>query len=506
MNIGNRTLNPDILGSIFNIHLPGVGDVVSRRKLTELCLVSKEWRDAAILNSRLWSKVKLEIRTKSQSFSSKKTLAWIKRSRGYPKTLEVAISCYGKDDYDSCPSDSCSATNLGLIEFMLYVPALQHLSIEVKSAQCFKNLCASMKHQSEQASLSPARSLDSPVFPVNTLALKVVQFNSEDHASSSRNGFVFDMLPPVSNVRLELPRIKETLSYTRHPDETACSPGKLFPPKILQQLTCLSLRSHYNLAKIAPLLKECSNLEDLSLFYCSKYHYARPRSTDNETIALPKVRVLRLKNIVKDTMNILGVLQLKVLSHFELSCGKASSRTENPEVLDDPTLLKTFIQSHANTLRYLRIHNLTIDGPVLQAILPASLGVLEHLVLDRVGFKVDVFQHWMDTPPTEEEGGKWFPNLKTLELHDLDTDYDMGTLFSFLRARRPYRVESGQDGQNEVIFLGPPDSIQRLVVTFRLPSLKRGERQAHSEEVEKAVRILERGGVVVELGSKYLKR
>ncbi|KAF5311654.1 hypothetical protein D9611_009531 [Ephemerocybe angulata] len=504
MNIGNRTLNPDILGSIFNIYLPDVGDVVSRRKITELCLVSKEWRDAAILNRRLWSRLKLEVRTKSQPFSYKKALAWIKRSGGYPKTVEVAISCYGKDDYDSCPSDSCSATNPGLVEFMLDVPALQHLSVEVKSAQCFKNLCASMKHQSELASLSPARSLDSPLFPVNTLAVKVVQFNSEDHASSSRNGFVFDMLPPVSSLRLELPRFRETLSHTRHPDETACSPGKLFPPKILQQLTCLSLRSDYHLTKIAPLLKECGNLEDLSLFFGFMYEFG-PRPTDDEIIALPKARVLRLKHMIENTMHVLGTLQLENLSRFELSCGKASSRSENLEVLDDPTHLKTFIQSHANTLRYLRIHNLTIDGPVLQAILPASLAALEHLVLDRVGFKVDVFQHWMDTPPTEEEGGKWFPNLKTLELHDLDTDYNMGTLFSFLRARRPYRVESGQDGQ-DVTFLGPPDSIQRLVVTFRLLSLKRGERQAHSEEVVEAVRILGKGGVVVELGSKYLKR
>ncbi|KAF6741744.1 hypothetical protein DFP72DRAFT_1083184 [Ephemerocybe angulata] len=504
MNTGNRTLNADILDSLFNIYLPDVGDVVSRRKITELCLVSKEWRDAAILNSRLWSRLKLEIRTKSQPFSSKKALAWIERSGGYPKTVEVAILCCGKESDDRCPSDSCSASNLGLVEFMLHVPSLHHLSIEFKSAQCFKNLCASMKHQSELASLSPARSLDSPLFPVTTLALKIVQFSIEDHKSAARDGFMFDTLPPVSNLRLELPTSKD-LGHTRNRQETAIVPSKLFSPRILQSLTRLSLRSDLFLDQIAQLLEGCSNIEDLSLSYFLQTCFGQPyrQSTDKE-IKLPKVRVLRLKHIAEETMDVLGILRVHDISRFELSCGKISSRTENPEVLR-PTLLKTFIQSQASTLRSLRIHNLTIDEPVLQAVLPASLQALEHLVLDRVGFKVDVFQHWIDTPPTEEEGGKWFPNLKTLELHDLDTDYNMGTLFSFLRARRPYRVESGQDGQ-DVTFLGPPDSIKRLVLTFRLPSLKWGERQAHSEEVMEAVRILERGGVVVELGSKYLKR
>ncbi|KAF5311673.1 hypothetical protein D9611_009541 [Ephemerocybe angulata] len=507
MRMGNGVLPPEVLGEIFNLSLPDTPSVFSRRSLIDLCLVCKDWRDAAHLDGRLWSGINLEFTSKTQPFCYSKALAWIKRSGGRPKSLAIVTACRNHT-INNCASSTCSASNRALAQFLIHVPALEHLSLEVKAAQCFRNLCASMKRYAEEVDPSP-RSLDSSEFPVKSLSLHVGLFTPQDPGHPT---YMFESLPGISNLQIKFPTIHSENDFLHVFDPSPAVPGRrLLSPNILEPITRLSMGCNWPLQDVAAVLESCMNIKELILDL-DNLECDDPGGLLHERgISLPKVRVLRLRNIAPFSLQILNFLRLQSISELDVKFG--SPGMVYRQILDTQYHTEPwemFMREHAGTLRILRMEDVSVPEAQRLSMIPANLPLLEHLVLDRVYFNADIFHYWSSTPPTEEEGGMWFPRLKSLELLRLGTGFDPDEVLAYLRTRRPFHEEItgiGEERAVRPVFHGPPDSIQHLVMTYdRAESRGMGRSWEYSEKVLGIARALRRAGILVSLGPKFTRR
>ncbi|KAF6741740.1 hypothetical protein DFP72DRAFT_239983 [Ephemerocybe angulata] len=496
MRIGNGILPPEVLGDVFNNTLPDTPNVFSRKRLIELCLVCKDWRDAAHSDGRLWSGINLEFTSQTQVFSYRKVLAWLDRSRGRPKRLAVVAA--GRT-INCAETSLCSASNPALAQFLLQVPALDHLHLEFRTSRCFKNLCSSMKSLSEGHELAP-RSLDSSSFPVNSLSLKVAYFTHDDRTNPKH---IFNSLPGVSALQLNFPATNTGRSTAIFLPPIA----SLFSPSILQPITNLSIGCNWPFRDIAVLLNSCVNIEELAVDL--RGFEDGVNLLPRKQVSLPKVRVLRLRGIIPLSLKSLDFLKLRAISEFDVQFGHRGMILQILEIYHTESWEK-FLWRHAETLRILRIEDLKVPEEHLLSMIPTKLPMLEELHLNRVYFNADIFDYWTPTLPSEVEGSMWFPRLKTLEVLHLPPEFDSKKVLTFLRTRRSHHEESTRKEEQGVVrgvFRSPPDSMQRLVLTYeRWVSQRMGKIQEYSGEILELSAVLRRAGILVNMGPKYVGR
>ncbi|KAF6748471.1 hypothetical protein DFP72DRAFT_1015076, partial [Ephemerocybe angulata] len=86
----SRKVPLEVLGEIFANAVPSVLDEGARNTLLDLCLVCKNWREAALHYPRLWSGVALKSKQLNiATFDGDAVMLWLNRAGGVPKTLTI---------------------------------------------------------------------------------------------------------------------------------------------------------------------------------------------------------------------------------------------------------------------------------------------------------------------------------------------------------------------------------------------------------------------------------
>ncbi|KAF6748473.1 hypothetical protein DFP72DRAFT_916037 [Ephemerocybe angulata] len=505
MRSGYDTLPPEILGEVFCFSLlhTVVLDEQSQLHLLTICLVCKAWRDAAHLNHHLWRGIgQLRIQSRGALFSHRKAISWLSRSGSLRKSVGITLSC-PLQGWAGCEENQCTGSNAGLAKFLHRVSPMEHLSLEFSgTSECYFNLCASMKRESDR-SATALRSLDTGTLPLTSLALS---FNNTFalQLGASQSGCLFNTLPPITSLELRLSSLPFGVA---NPFVEELQTHKIFSRSILRALTSFTIRCDWPLNQLARLLEPCVNIEELTLFIGHSAYFQDPATTESVRrigVQLPKMRTLRLRHLLPSAMRLLEILPVNRVTNLDLSFPGSGLWETQQNVRSCSPFWAAFIRRNADTLRFIRLHDVKISSVILLEMLPSHLISLETLILDRVNFNSDVFRHWTLPPIDVEEGAKWFPKLKTIKILQAFPTFDPEAVFSFLTARRPFHAEP-EEG-NAISFGEPSDGIKQLVITYQLP-IGQGNLvlQAADEEVESICSALRRGGMLVHVGPRYLR-
>ncbi|KAF5311675.1 hypothetical protein D9611_009543 [Ephemerocybe angulata] len=350
-------------------------------------------------------------------------------------------------------------------------------------------------------SAAPLRSLDTGTLPLTSLALS---FDNEFALwlSANQSGCLFNTLPPITSLKF---RLSSLSTGGWDPFGGGLQASKLFSRSILQTLTSFTIHCDWPLDQLARLLEPCANVEELTLFIGSSAYFVDPLTTESVRrigVQLPKMRTLRLRHLLPSAMRLLDILPVNRVTHLDLSFTGPWEAQQN--VRSCPPFWEAFIRRNADILRFIHLHDVKISSVILLEMLPSHLISLETLILDRVNFNSNVFRHWTLPPIDVEEGAKWFPKLKTIKILQAFPTFDPEAVFSFLTARRPFHAEP-EEG-NAISFGEPSDGIKQLVITYQLP-IGQGNLvlQAADEEVESICSTLQRGGILVHVGPRYLR-
>ncbi|KAJ2928073.1 hypothetical protein H1R20_g9006, partial [Candolleomyces eurysporus] len=473
-----RRVPAEIWGEVFKLVLPKKrNDTEDREKLVDLQLVCKTWRDAARLEHRLWSGIK--IYCPDETFSVEKIEEWLDRSGSVPRSLKICLS--GHDDCEEQYSE-CRMHNPALAALLVKGGPLYELSLSYEDTQCFRVLLDSLK------------TVDAPPtnHPWDSLKSLACTFGGRWTESPDPSKSIFTSLPSnVTSFKLHLPY--KILAF---PDEfdSAATPLNI-PQRFLEQLTSFSLVSDWEGLKwLECTLPFCTNVEELSFdFNFDRWTCDRSENGVQQRFRsgflLPKVRTLSLQKVYSSSLDILSFLKTPQLVDLEI-------KSNGPQDMNDcefAELVLEFIERSncKASMRRLSLCWVQLDAEQLADTL-RDLPFLTHLTLDGIvlplenkdGNTFDILS--TDFPPS-------LPQLEVLELLNLDFRFSDTWLLEFLESRRPFTMKNGAPS-----FQDPPDTLKKLTVTFRTPS--QDGRQIDTTET---IRVLKKWcGVSVHVGPK----
>ncbi|KAJ2914148.1 hypothetical protein MD484_g6268, partial [Candolleomyces efflorescens] len=449
-----RKMPAEILGEIFLFFLPDHLELDARDRLINIQLVCKSWRDAARLTHRLWSALSFQELTDPPA---KKVKQWLTRAGSIPKSLVLPGPSYTTRHV--CTDQAFCGPNPRALKTLLtnLEGTLDHLSLAYNGPRCFQKLLDSFGEAEEGSASFHHR-------PCQWDSLKVftLKFRHEWNEPTHRLRSMFLQLPPnITSFELYLP--SEWSDVFIHSEDSIGERLPL-PRNLFGRLTCFTLGCDWDGTQwLEDALGQCVNLETLTIDFSGMPWSSNYEQPDTErlragALLLSKVQTLRLKNAHPGSTDILNAMKAPRL--VELGIEFQTDDEDTDWSFSD--ILLSFVERSKceATLRffYLRFAWSNVKAQELAATL-RQLPFLTHLTLqdvtwDSLDRDEDIFEQLLKQP----EG---LPNLEVLELLDLQPDFEIFNLLSFLRCRRPFRMNNG-----EPVFTGP-DTLKRLKMTYK---------------------------------------
>jgi hypothetical protein len=448
-----RKIPLELLGEIFEMALPDHMNIHYESRLLKLCLVCKNWRDAAHLTRPLWSGLSL----RDDQIHYRKIVNWFTRAGNVPKTLQIGAKC-SYTDHLSKP-EPCNLSSHDVSRLLASGPSFHHLSLTCTSLRCFLKMADALK------TFAPASYAESrPFDAIRSLTLNLTG-SWQELANPSDSAF--HRIPSsVTSFQLFLPAHHDAFGHL-----DAERPLHL-TPQFLGNLTSFSICCDWEGGvQLITALHHCVNMETLTIdfndslswWYDSDEPFIEQFQTDG--LLLPKVRTLSLERASPHSISILELLKTPALETLSIGF---SIYCHDMEDYDFALEVHDFINNRSQceaTFRSLRLERLVgMRGEELQSLLH-GLPTITHLVLDHIkpipSYRSVLAQLAVRLDPT------FLPNLESLKIYGLppeSVERD-ASLFRFLNARRRHdAMDFREDG---VIFQDPPDGLKELILSFR---------------------------------------
>ena len=371
----------EILGQIFEASFaPGMSSECMKR-LSNLCLVCRTWREAALGHHRLWSS--LEVKTLFTPRVYDKVEAWFTRAGTTPKSLVVRSPyhqyCWVEEEL------ICRFTAPGLLKQLLEGSRLDHLTLSCPTSHCLLSLTKRLT-PSVFYKASPWSNLRSLRLVVNTQW----EMDSEPYEAVDQ---IFHRLPPVKSLHLHVPGYK----YHIPPSSPRADQRRLIIPQLaLVRLTNFTLDCDWHYDVVARILRPCCNIQTLTIHLKSSSlgysRYAPPDDSASEnTIVFPRLKVLRLRQANPKALEFLSQLETPTLAELDISFEVAGFawRTVGWSADHWEGYIGAYV-SRSNcefTLHRFRLHAVTISSSTLEELLPGYFPWLRVLTLDCVNFE-----------------------------------------------------------------------------------------------------------------------
>ncbi|KAJ2936453.1 hypothetical protein H1R20_g638, partial [Candolleomyces eurysporus] len=455
-----RKVPLEVLGAIFEMALPERTKQDYSSRVLKLCLVCKNWRDAAHLTRRLWS----ELHLSDDHIHYRKIVNWFNRAGSLPKTLEVNAKCGVR--YLSKP-ERCHLPGHDVSRLLTSGPSLHHLSLTCTSPRCFLKMVDALE------TFAPAPSPYAEPRPFDAIQSLTLTFTGAWVEPTNPSESAFHRIPTsVTSLQLCLPNHDEAFGYS-NPESAPLH----LPPHLLMNLTAFSIGCDWEGGlQLATALGHCINVETLTIDFRDSitwWYDADEPSIERfraDGLLLPKVRTLSLERATPASIAILELLKTPALETLNVH---VSMFYEEMEVAEEYSLaadLHAFIKDRSQceaTFRSLRLECLEIQGEELKSLLQ-GLPTITHLVLDYVNVKPSSFNDVLAQLAVKRDR-KFLPNLESLKIFGLPPQWagDDTSLICFLDERRSHDFMNIRDG---CIFQDPPDSLKELVLTFRRTS------------------------------------
>jgi hypothetical protein len=306
-----RKLPVEIIGEIFSFAISSPLDSTGREHLVNFALVCRTWRNAAYRKHTLWSSLRIEGELTQSSYDL--ILSCFGRSGCIPRSLELdQVSSRINCGDSGCRSSSRWGTLL-LAKLLTEGPALHALAIHFDRLDCFRNLLAAF--QFFEAKDSAQRPWDS----IKSLGLGFAREWNE-HPDPAKS--VFLSIPSnVTEFQLSLPEFNEAWSWQA--DLASENASLHLTQDLLGRLNSFLLSCDWRGTRLLSHLPFCSKVETLTLDF--KHWAMRCCQTDeflrgisDTGILLPKVRTLRLQNILSKGISILQFLDTPSLEHLDI--------------------------------------------------------------------------------------------------------------------------------------------------------------------------------------------
>ncbi|KAJ2913830.1 hypothetical protein MD484_g6587, partial [Candolleomyces efflorescens] len=477
-----RLMPLEVLGEIFELVLDYVLDNKSIKELVNLQLVCRQWRDAARITHRLWSKfMYLEKHDIPQLIQARDSFKiWFKRAGNTPKMFS-----YLALGHKNCEAQDSKCKTVTGIFASLFTEGLwiDHLYFESWTLQCFLNFIEAVHSlQTEQY----PRPFDS----IRTFTLSLCGPWKEPF------DIVYQHIPKnTTTFRLYLPDFQKAYNPDFYEVGDVC-----LPQGMLERLTSFSLLCDWPCPyPVLPSLRHCINLQTLVVDVFNQrvvevdWFSEDVPWEDNTTIFeygvfLPNLETLRLRCI--RNISVLKLFNTPRLVELDIGFSGVDLRN-HPKLVDT---IQHFVKRRSKceeTLRCFRLRDwFGMDGGAKELVnLFLELPLLTRITLDSV---TESEYAWSLLADAKMENKTCLPNLEVLELLHGFNATGMNHLFKFLESRRPYRLQRGQP-----VFEGPPDSLKRLTVVYT----QYGAQGGHGFEDAEIVRVLRRwGGLSVRLG------
>ncbi|KAF6751201.1 hypothetical protein DFP72DRAFT_908757 [Ephemerocybe angulata] len=427
-----RRIPKEIIGEIITAAVPNiVKDHDERERLIELCMVSKNWRDAARLASNLWRGITLEPphpASESQlTIAYDRTVAWLRRGGGLPKI----VSFRGSEDRCRCDRGRQCVLKFPLLaKILVKGPSIHNLTLHLSSTRCFKSFVNLIDSETSASTPTPAPSTR-PWHSLPSLSIRFESRHMDDWTESADpSQSIFSLLPPITSFDLQLP---ETALFRANVEESVYGPLHLTDVQ-LNRLESFSIRWDWGNRRFFSVLMACSNIVNLTIDFnlsdVLKQETLAPllKELSKTPIHLPRARILCLFDM---NFGVLDYFSTPSLTHLHLQVDHL-----NDEISPgfSHTLSRFILRSDiAHSLRFIRIDRPMFPTWDLREAL-SQLPALVHLVIvDAIGIG-NIF-----TLPIPGEDDDQFPALKHLELHEMPTTYNAIDVIRYLRTREGAR-------------------------------------------------------------------
>ncbi|KAJ3515106.1 hypothetical protein NMY22_g14540 [Coprinellus aureogranulatus] len=367
-----RRVPVEILGEIFVIVVKAIelsNAMTIPLELVRLSLVCKLWREAALVTSRLWTRLGIEFTSPDyHAVDFKKVARWIARAGKLPLTLAFHTHHVPGQDFGGNPhhEGNCPLLNPGIAELLADGPDIASLSISCVSVQCLRWI--SDRVSSHKGTMP--RTWDA----IRTFAFQALFPGSHLHDLRDLEIRVFALIPTATtSLLVDTPFMGE--HYREGIDATTRSH--------LSRLTSLSLTLFFPDQLAHTFLPLCSNLQSLTLKRDA--HDEDVREFDpSSTVTLPRLRSLRIEGIMGDQF-LPVAFRTAQLARLELKLLDSDYVTGAEEHEDIGEGIGNFVQLSgcAGTLVHFRLECLETTPTGFEAILK-HLPSLTHLSLKEV--------------------------------------------------------------------------------------------------------------------------
>ncbi|RXW15784.1 hypothetical protein EST38_g10068 [Candolleomyces aberdarensis] len=252
-------------------------------------------------------------------------------------------------------------------------------------------------------------------------------------------GNIFVDVPPVTSLSLHLP--SRDTAFPDFDEEDQAVESLHIPESLLTRLKTLELGCDWDGSLVLSILNSCTNVEVLTLDFqmtCMDYLDTEVHRQAKEVgLALPNVRILRLRHLDPGSVEFLSLIKTPSLVELDISF-KTYEKDPTAYMYRYPpdssfsSFFLDFLEKSRipEGLRRLRIHSAIMSNEELQNAF-ACITSLTHLTLDDVDFKPDL----LDTLGRNPEDYIYLPNLETLELLHLEADFPVKNLYEFVKSR-----------------------------------------------------------------------
>ena len=223
----------EIWGEIF-LNVLSSSPLKVTTQVPTLCLVCKEWRDAALAMPRLWPVLQVDVGCR---LSCDRLKSWFLHSQGLPKAVTFTESW--------TPDSNLSLPHQEIAKFLVEGPILDQLSLCCYSMVCLQSIV------DDVGSLLCASRNPGAWESLRSLALDIRHWGDEP----LRNDCLQQLPPSLSHLSLVLPWWDHFLPANEHPIECISHPS----------ITSLDLECNWPSTWILDTLVSCPRLDTLSL-------------------------------------------------------------------------------------------------------------------------------------------------------------------------------------------------------------------------------------------------
>lgn len=404
-----RRMPVEVLGEIFEQSLDY--EYFRHFRLSDLCMVSKSWREAAISTPKLWHTMTYpSLRPLSYEAASLR----INRARGLPRTLRIEVAeCAWPSGRNTCAGlAKCPLSKSTLGNILQHVP-LDKVVISCPTPQCFRQLNSNVARHFGKGPPNPS----SWNF-IRSISLDWRRWTDEWENFGSEG---FSFLPKsLVDLQIHLPPIAQC------PEDLVVEVN--MPPTLLQRLTSLDLSCDWSSNCAFKMLRHCVNLDIFTLrlqganFEWNVPHNVFVEEVIAQGLTLPKVRTVQVTGATVIALENLKYLKMPTLSELSIAFGADGWMPEQPPDFlysmggTDGNILGSFLRGSPNspsTLRSLCITNGHFQNDALFNALQHPSSV-EHLTLRNAVFSNDTF--------AKLASRKAIPHLQSLQLLQVHTN------------------------------------------------------------------------------------